>query len=150
MIIPRRGDLVRNIQESKDFRVDVIYVTQEFIEISTPQSNYGMRGHLALFVNPIMCLTPEQQQRCANNFNAIKQRLAQPQHHFFRDVMMNVVQTMILDFFDFHAELYGFDRITSQNEQLMSQFVEMLEQGDYRENREIGYYADKLCVTSKY
>ena len=64
--------------------------------------------------------------------------------------MMNVVQTMILDFFDFHAELYGFDRITSQNEQLMSQFVEMLEQGDYRENREIGYYADKLCVTSKY
>ena len=150
MIIPRRGDLVRNIQESKDFRVDVIYVTQEFIEISTPQSNYGMRGHLALFVNPIMRLTPEQQQRCANNFNAIKQRLAQPQHHFFRDVMMNVVQTMILDFFDFHAELYGFDRITSQNEQLMSQFVEMLEQGDYRENREIGYYADKLCVTSKY
>ena len=62
MIIPRRGDLVKNLQESEDFKVDVIYVTQQFIEISTPQSNYGMRGQLSLFQNPIMRLTPEQQE----------------------------------------------------------------------------------------
>ncbi len=52
LIIPRRGDLVENLQESSDFRVSVIYVTQEFIEVSTPQSNYGIRGHLSLFHNP--------------------------------------------------------------------------------------------------
>ena len=39
LIIARRGDLVKNLQESGDFRVDVIYVTQKFIELSTPQSN---------------------------------------------------------------------------------------------------------------
>lgn len=43
LIVPRRGDLVRNLRESSDFQVDVIYVTQKFIELSTPQSNYGMR-----------------------------------------------------------------------------------------------------------
>ena len=59
MILPRRGDLVENLHESNDFHVSVIYVTQEFIEQSTPQSNYGMKGHLALFQNPIMRLTPE-------------------------------------------------------------------------------------------
>jgi AraC-like DNA-binding protein len=64
--------------------------------------------------------------------------------------MVNAVQCMILDFFDFHAELYGEDRITSQQHQLMEQFIEMLEQGDFRRNREIGYYADKLCVTAKH
>lgn len=48
MIIARRGDLVKNLQESKDFHVDVIYVTQKFIELSTPQSNYGMRGQALL------------------------------------------------------------------------------------------------------
>ena len=26
----------------------------------------------------------------------------------------------------------------------------MLERGDYRKNREVAYYADKLCVTPKY
>ena len=38
MIIPRRGDLVKDVEESEDFRVDVIYVTQEFIEVVTPGS----------------------------------------------------------------------------------------------------------------
>ena len=150
MIVPRRGDLVENIVESEDFIVSVIYVTQEFIEVSTPQSNYGMKGHLALFENPIMRLTPAMQERCAANFEAVRHRLAQPQHHFYREVLISALQMMILDFYDFHAELYGFDRISTQYHQLMNQFIDMLENGEYREHRDIGYYAGKLCVTSKY
>jgi len=57
---------------------------------------------------------------------------------------------MIIDFFDFHAQLYPTDKITSQQHQLMEEFMSMLERGDFRQNRDIGYYADKLCVTSKY
>ena len=33
---------------------------------------------------------------------------------------------------------------------VMEEFMSMLERGDFRQNRDIGYYADKLCVTSKY
>ena len=150
MIIPRRGDLVTNVHESADLLVDVIYVTQHFVELSTPQSNYGMRGHLALFENPIMHLNQEQQQRCQQNFDAIKRRLADTSHRFRHDALRNAVECMIIDFFDFHAKLYGVDKISSQNHQLMEQFIGMLEQGDYRTNRDIGYYADKLCVTPKY
>lgn len=150
MIVSRRLDLIENIQPSPDFSIEVIYVSQAFIEMSTPQSNYGMKGHLALFDNPIMRLNEHQQAQCINNFAVIRRRLSQPQHHFFREVMMNAIQTMILDFFDFHTELYGFDKLSSQYHQLMQQFIELLERGDYRHHRDIGYYADKLCVTSKY
>ena len=150
MIIARRGDLVMNLQESDDFQVDVIYVTQKFIELSTPQSNYGMRGQLSLFQNPIMKLTPEQQTVCRMNFEAVKRRLAQTGHCFRHDALMNAVECMIIDFFDFHAQLYPADKISSQQHQLMEEFMAMLERGDFRQNRDIGYYADKLCVTSKY
>ena len=150
MIIPRRGDLVKDLHESDDFKVDVIYVTQQFIELSTPQSNYGMRGQLSLFQNPIMRLTPEQQEVCKHNFDAVIRRLAQTEHSFRHDALMNAVECMIIDFFDFHSKLYGADRITSQQHQLMEQFIEMLERGDFRRKREISYYADKLCVTTKY
>ena len=149
-----------NLMESEDFRVDVIYVTQKFIELSTPQSNYGMRGQLFLFQNPIMKLTPEQQEVCRLNFEAVKRRLKQTEHRFrhdaltehrFRhDALMNAVECMIIDFFDFHAQLYPADKISSQQHQLMEEFMAMLERGDFRQNRDIGYYADKLCVTSKY
>lgn len=150
MIIPRRGDLVRGLHESDDFRVDVIYVTQQFIELSTPQSNYGMRGQLSLFQNPIMKLTSQQQEVCRQNFDAVKRRLAQTNHHFRHDALKNAVECMIIDFFDFHSQLYGADKISSGQHQLMEQFIEMLERGDFRRNRDIGYYADHLCVTSKY
>jgi AraC-like DNA-binding protein len=150
LIIARRGDLVMNLKESEDFRVDVIYVTQKFIEMSTPQSNYGMRGQLFLFQNPIMKLTPEQQEVCRQNFEAVKRRLKQTDHHFRHDALMNAVECMIIDFFDFHSKLYPADKISSQQHQLMEEFMAMLERGDFRQNRDIGYYADKLCVTSKY
>ena len=150
LIIARRGDLVMNLKESADFRVDVIYVTQKFIELSTPQSNYGMRGQLFLFQNPIMKLKPEQQEICRLNFEAVKRRLKQTEHRFRHDALMNAVECMIIDFFDFHAQLYPADKITFQQHQLMEEFMAMLERGDFRQNRDIGYYADKLCVTSKY
>ena len=150
MILSRHGGLVRNVCSSDDFEVDVIYVTQKFIRLSTPQSNYGTRGHLSLFANPIMRLNERQQEVCKQNFCYIKQRLSHSQHHFHRDAMMNAVQRMIIDFFDFHAELYGEDKVTSQYRQLMEQFVDMLERGDFRKNRDVGYYADKLCVTAKH
>ena len=150
MIIARRGDLVKNLQESYDFKVDVIYVTQKFIELSTPQSNYGMRGHLSLFQNPIMKLTKEQQELCRKNFEAVKHRLSQTEHCFRHDALRNAVECMIIEFFDFHSKLYPTDKISSQQHQLMEEFMSMLERGDFRQNRDIGYYADKLCVTSKY
>ncbi len=40
--------------------------------------------------------------------------------------------------------------ISTQNSLLISRFLEMLENGDYRQNREVSYYADALCVTPKY
>lgn len=32
----------------------------------------------------------------------------------------------------------------------MKRFIDLLERGDYRKNRDVAYYADKLCVTPKY
>ena len=64
--------------------------------------------------------------------------------------MINAIQCMIIDLFDFHASLYGNEKITSQYAELMQGFIAILERGDFRKNREISYYADKLCVTTKY
>lgn len=149
-LVVRRCDLVTAVSESDDFRVDVVYATPEFIEVSTPLSNYGMKGQLALFNNPIMRLTEEQQRVCALDFDYIRHRLALTSHNFHREAMINAIQCLIIDLYDFHASQYGSGKITSQYATLMEGFLELLEQGDYRKYRKIGYYADKLCVTSKY
>lgn len=119
--------------------------------IAAPNNNYGIRGSLSLFNVPVMHLTEEEFRRCREDYEAIEACLEHPEHHFFRDVKLNVMQRLILDFFDFHVRIgAATDDIQTQSAQLMWRFIAMLERGDYRKNREVNYYASELCVTPKY
>lgn len=148
--IVRKRKLIENVEPSEDFRAKIIYAAPGFVELCTPQSNYGMKGSLALFLDPVMHLLPEQQIVCRRDFEQLEQRIANTGHRFYREMLVNAMQTAILDFFDFHASLYGESDISTQNASIMSRFLQMLEAGTYREHREVTYYADCLCVTSKY
>lgn len=150
LMIIRKGSLVDDIVASADFKVKNICVSAAFIELCTPASNYGMKGQLALFLNPIMHLRQEQFFICERDFRWIEYRLNQTEHKFYRELVVNAVQSAILDFFDFHSSLCGEDTVSTQNASLMNRFLAMLEDGAYRHNRQVTYYADALCVTPKY
>lgn len=150
LMIVRKSNLVERISPSDDFEVKVLYVTSSFIELCTPQTNYGMKGQLSLFLNPVMNLDAGQRFVCERDFRWIEHRLNQTSHAFYRELLINAVQSAILDFFDFHSAINRESAVSTQNAQLMSRFLDMLEKGDYRHNREVSYYADALCVTPKY
>ena len=150
LMIVRKGKLINWMHPSADFKVKIIYITSDFIKLCTPQSNYGIKGQLALFLNPVMRLTPEQQEVCLGDFNMVEQRLGSTGHHFHRDMLITCVQMLILDFFDFHSHLYDGTDVSTQSAAIMNRFISMLEDGIYRHHREVSYYADRICVTSKY
>lgn len=150
LMIVRKGCLVEDITPSPDFLVKNICISAPFIVLCTPSTNYGMKGQLALFLNPVMHLRPEQRFVCERDFRWIEYRLNQTSHRFYRELVINAVQSAILDFFDFHSSLNGENTVSTQNASLMSRFLEMLENGEYRRNREVTHYADVLCVTPKY
>lgn len=148
--IIRKRKMIEKMEPSDDFQCKIIYAKPGFIELCTPQSNYGMKGQLALFLNPVMHLTPEQQIICRRDFEILETRIKDTEHRFYCEILINSMQTAILDFFDFHARIYGENDISTQNASIMSRFLKMLENGTFREHREVTYYADCLCVTSKY
>ena len=55
--------LVSQVRPSDGFRMTVIYVDESFLQACTPHSNYGTRGGLSLYINPIMRLTDEERFR---------------------------------------------------------------------------------------
>ena len=142
--------LVSRVVPSVDFKVKVIYVDESFLQACTPHSNYGTRGGLSLYVNPIMRLTDEEREICRRGFENVFYRMEHPHRFFHGDEMMAALQQLFIDFFECHARIEGDAEITTQAAQVMQRFVALLENGDYRKNREVGYYADKLCVTPKY
>ena len=154
LMIVRRGKLVERVTPGPDFEVLCIWVTASFIELSTPQSNYGMRGQLALFLNPIMHLPPEQLALCLRDFEWVDYRLSHEDHHFHQETLICAVQNMILDFFDFHSHLCNDTAetadLTHATADIMRRFLVMLDDGDFRRHRDLNHYADRLCVTPKY
>lgn len=150
LMIVRKGKLIEKVRYSDDFKVKVLYATSSFIELCTPMTNYGMRGSLALFFNPVMKLTPEQYDLCVREFKWIEFRLNQTDNNFYIETLRNAVQSAILDFFEFHSKNYGDLKLSTQNAMIMGKFLNMLENGSYRKNREVSFYADALCVTPKY
>ncbi len=138
------------VSKSNDFSAIVVYVLTEFCELATPLSNYGMRGGLMLFQNPIMSLNKIQAERCQKNLEYIALRLQEKKHRFYRDLLLNAVQCMIIDFFDFHADLYGETEISEKTATLVQGFLSMLNEGNYRKHRKVSYYAQMLHVSSKH
>ena len=137
--IIRKRKMIEKMEPSDDFQCKIIYAKPGFIELCTPQSNYGMKGQLALFLNPVMHLTPEQQIICRRDFEILEARIKDTEHRFYREILINSMQTAILDFFDFHARIYGESDISTQNASIMSRFLKMLVSG-YAANYWINRY----------
>ena len=149
--IIRATQLIESVHTSDDFKVKVIYASPAFIEKSTPNSNYGMRGSLSLSQNPVMLLNDEEFQRCKRGFEQVEQRLLASDHRFYGEMLFSVMRTLILDFFDFHLRINGpSENPTSQGAYIMGRFIGLLERGEYRRIREVRYYAEQLCVTAKH
>lgn len=154
----QRGDLsiickrrmVERVEASENFKCKIIYAKPSFLELCTPQSNYGTKGQLALFLNPVIHLTPEQQILCRQDFEILERRSRDTEHRFYRETLINAMQAAILDFFDFHARIYGKSDISTPSSSIMNRFLKMLEEGIYRKHHEVSYYADCLCISSKY
>ena len=149
--IIRATQLIESWSVSEDFSCSIVYADPQFIEKATPRSNYGIRGSLSLFNTPVFHLNDDEYERCKEDYERIEKCLANPDHRFFEEVKLNAMQALILDFFDFHARQNDQeDDIQTPNAQLMWRFIMMLERGDYRQNREVSYYASELCVAPKY
>lgn len=149
--IIRATQLIEAVTASEDFKVKVIYASPVFIENSTPNTNYGMRGSLSLSQNPVMTLTDEEFSRCLADFEAVETRLAASGHRFHQEMLFSVMRTLILDFFDFHSRINALREVSSsQRASVMTRFISMLERGDYRARREVSHYASELCVTPKH
>jgi AraC family transcriptional activator of pobA len=149
-VIWTHGKLVSEISVSDDFDVTVLYVSYKFVRKNSPHNDYGIIGNLALLQNPVLTLTSEEKAICDNDLKQIALRLPEITHTFYHELMGCLVVAFFLDLYNIHKRIYKKNPISDQNAFLLRRFVELLETGEYRSNREVASYASKLFVTPKY
>ena len=149
-VIWTHGKLVSGISYSANFEVTVLYVSYQFVRKNSPYNDYDIIGNLALLQNPVLTLTDEEKAICDNDLKQIAFRLPDTSHAFYHELMGCLVVAFFLDLYNIHKRINHKSPVSDQNAILLRRFVELLETGEYRTNREVAHYAAKLFVTPKY
>lgn len=150
LIMPNRA-MINDIRISDDFTMKSVIISQRFMRISLPKSNYEMKGLLAMAENPVIRMTAEEVQTILHDFAEVQLQHRRLTHIYYAEMVARSIEMMVLDMYDIHSryhaeELSGID----QSARITRQFIALLQQGYYHKNRKVEFYASLLHITPQY
>lgn len=144
------ASLVSQITASSDFKGIIMLLDQKFVSSIAIRSNYGIIGHLSLLRNPVIRLSGRDFRTCEAALHYLRMRMEEETHLFREELLGSLLTAHILDLYDIHArsrkDLQVSERITF----LLRKFIELLYNGEYIRNRDLDFYASRLCITPHY
>lgn len=141
---------LRNVEVSEDFDCDIIYIDSNFLRRSEPNSSYIIQATLELSMSPIIEPEEKDQELCRLLFYNFGLRIADKKHKFYKEILSVSTRMLTLDLFNLHANTKKNENMSRSGADIMSRFIKMLQDKEYRNNREVAYYAAKLNVVPKY
>ncbi|MBR6632632.1 MAG: AraC family transcriptional regulator [Alistipes sp.] len=139
------GQIVEFGEASINFEGYAIALSKRFIDIVNLPG--WQQQYMNIYNNPVRELSPEV-QGAMKVFFSILYHAAEDSENPFR---LQVIENLIRVFY--YGGLSKFhnlkDMQQGQKNSIVERFIELVRQ-HYREERQIGFYADKLCITPKY
>lgn len=116
-----------------------------------PNSNIAMIPRRYLYKRPLLQLTEVQREEFITICNVMRVRIQQLDYIFKKEVLYTLMQVLYLDVSNLMKnnieQIDG--EINDCNKNMYDSFMEMLFKYEGIE-REVSFYADKLCITPKY
>lgn len=139
------GQIIEGVSHSANFDGYAIILSKRFIDMLNLPG--WQQQYMALYNNPLNKISQEMLQH-VHIFYTILHKAASDAENPFR---LQVIENLIRVFYyggvsKFHQ--YGRDNTPYKNS-IVERFMDLVQE-HYREERLIGFYADKLCITPKY
>ncbi|MBO7068871.1 MAG: AraC family transcriptional regulator [Bacteroidaceae bacterium] len=141
---------VSHIQPSEDCQLYRLLLPADHQAGCMPQSSYGTCGWLHLFMHPIFQLGEEMLTILEHDFKDVAFRSEHTPEAYRQEAILQSMRTLYLDAMSAHAALFEREEATQRSADIMSRFIQKLENGSYRQHRTVAYYAQELCVTPKH
>ena len=149
VILPN-GELGSEFSISDDFQGILMSLSETFVASIAIRSNYGIIGHLSLLQNPVMKLSSHDFQICEAALQCLRMRMTEKGHSFYEELLGSLLTAHILDLYDIHARSRNISQLSEHTASQLRKFIELLYNGEYIRNRELDFYASRLCITPHY
>lgn len=139
------GQIIENIEYSPDFEGHAIVLSKRFIDmLNIPM---WQQQYIALYDKPINRIFSDYTQQVSLFIVMLRSAASDVENPYRLQVIENLIRAL------FYGGISKFHKMESDSVSYKNSIVERyieLVQTHYREERIIGFYADKLCITPKY
>ena len=143
-------DRVSNLAAHADMQVEWFAADYKFLQNLLPSNNYSIVGSISLHQDPVIHLNEAHARHLLEDFHRLRERKAERDRHFYRELMGSLCLTLIYDIFEAHAQREETDTHTDRTSYIVKQFISLLATGISGTERDVSYYAKRLNVSPKY
>ncbi len=153
----RKGDLaiwqmsnsIQRVTYSDDFEAEFLLASPTFLQQYNPEMIWASKGFIFIRINPSIHLDDEGLQLMEADFSLFRIRLVQPESTFKREVLGRVMQIFLFDLWTVCQHGLSQMETSDFTASLFLRFLTLVQQNVLAE-REVAWYADRLCITPKY
>jgi len=146
MIIILPGQVIEYEFISEDFEGQCIIMSKRFTESLNIEE--GFSAFIAVRNNPCVCLTEKTLKSMQNYFMMMKGAIEATANPNRFEIAKHLTKAFFYGAGYYFHELQN-TPVRNRNEQLVDNFIHLI-QTHFKKNRNIEFYADKLCLTPKY
>lgn len=149
LVIWQMSNTIQEVTYSEDFEADFLLASWSFLQQYNPEMVWASKGFVFIRVNPSFHLDEESLRLMDADFALFRSRLQQEDTTFRREVLGRVMQIFLYDLWTVYQHSLAQMDTNDNTARLFLRFLVMAQQ-NARTEREVAFYADKLCITPKY
>ena len=149
LVIWQMSNAIQEVAYSDDFEADILIASGEFLSRFNPEMVWASKGFIFIRINPSFHLHEESLRLMNDDFALFRQRLDMSESPFREEVIGRVMQIFLYDLWTVYSAEMSQMETNDNAARIFLRFLSLV-QKDCRQQRDVAYYADKLCITSKY
>lgn len=141
------GQTCEHISSSEDLQSRAIVMSDAFTNKLFPNSDAN-KLYISILNNPIACF--ENEENVFSNYYELLRNLVRSPHTNYKiDAARHLTLAMFYGY-SHMKHIFSSNKIkTTRQEEIFSEFLKLLSL-NYKQSRNVTFYADKLCITSKH
>lgn len=144
------GSEISELVYSDDFDADFLCVSRPFLIKYNPERVWATRAFVYIKEHPVIQLDDAGWELCTHDFDEFRLRLSNDSHIFLDETVGGQLQLFLYDLWQVYAPMLRERELASNSaSDIFRNFLELVS-GNASTERRIAFYADRLCVSSKY
>lgn len=149
LVLSLPDQIIQLMEKSDDLSAIFFVVSKQFMDEIIPHIQNTLPAFLYVKENPLTILNADEIASMKEYHSFLWKKVKATEHPFRKEIAQSLLLALFHDVCGMFSNHRATETKKSRQEELFAQFIEQVD-CNFRQERSVGFYADKLCITPKY